>query len=382
MVIFMSRSSPHSTVELRKMNRNRVFHCLYHTAEPLTKQELAYRLSMSLPTLTQNLTELIGMGLVDNSEVADSNGGRRPRILSVVPQARWALGVELSSHHIRLVALDLQVHELGFRTIDLPFHTGEEYSVRLSKIIERFIDELALDRKKLLGVGISIPGIVDNDQRYVTAAPTLGVRKLDVHGLAEHIPYPVYLVNDANAGGFAECWARTGGVQHMAYLSVSRGVGGAILTSGTAYLGTDGRSGEFGHMCIHPGGAPCGCGRLGCLEAYCSTARLSDDLSISLETFFQELSHENAPYSAIWVRYLDDLAVGVANIHAALDCEIVLGGKLSPFMKKHFDALDQRLRRLDPFYQEKPYLAICRYYDHANCIGAALYFVAQFIQQI
>lgn len=378
----MSRLSPHSTVELRKMNRNRVFHYLYYTTEPLTKQQLAYKLSMSLPTLTQNLTELMVMGLVDNSEVADSNGGRKPRILSIVPQARWALGVELSSRHIRLVALDLQVNELGFRVIELPFHTGEEYFVRLSQTIECFIDELGLDREKLLGVGVSIPGIVDNDQQSVTTAPTLGVRKLDVRGIAEHIPYPVYLANDANAGGFAECWGRTSGVQHMAYLSVSRGVGGAILTSGTAYLGTDGRSGEFGHMCIHPGGTPCSCGRRGCLEAYCSTARLSDDLSISLDAFFQELSRGNASYSALWERYVDDLAVGIMNIYAALDCEIVLGGKLSRFMEENFDALNNSLCRLDPSYQEKPYLGICRYYDHSNCIGAALYFVDQFIRQI
>ena len=378
----MSKLSPHSTTELRKLNRNRVFHYLYHAAQPLTKQELAYSLSISLPTLTQNLAELMIMGLVDNSEVADSSGGRKPRILSIVPRARWAMGVEISSRHIRLVALDLQVHELGFRVIDLPFHTGEEYSVRLSQTIEYFIDELELDREKLLGVGISIPGIVDNDQRHVTTAPTLGVRRLDVHSIAEHIPYPVYLVNDANAGGFAECWSRPGGVQHMAYLSVSQGVGGAILTSGTAYLGTNGRSGEFGHMCIHPGGAPCSCGRRGCLEAYCSTARLSDDLSIPLESFFQELSQGNAAYSAIWDRYLDDLAVGITNIYAALDCQIVLGGKLSRFMDENFAALDKRLGQLDPTYQENPYLSICRYYDHSNSVGAALYFVDQFIRKI
>ncbi|WP_294521326.1 ROK family transcriptional regulator [uncultured Pseudoflavonifractor sp.] len=377
----MSKSSPHSTVELRKMNRNRVFQALYHTSEPLTKQELAYRLSMSLPTLTQNLSELMAMGLVDNSEVAGSSGGRKPRILSVVPGARWALGVEISSRHIRLVALDLQVRELGFRAFDLPFHTGEEYAVRLAQTVECFIDELGLDRAKLLGVGVSIPGIVDAAQQYVTTAPTLGVRRLDVRAIAEHIPYPVYLVNDANAGGFAECWGRSG-VQDMAYLSLSRGVGGAILTSGTAYLGANGRSGEFGHMCIHPGGAPCSCGRRGCLEAYCSTARLSDDMGITLEDFFQALAQGHAAYSALWERYLDDLAVGILNIHAALDCQIVLGGKLSRFMGERFSAIDGRLRRLDPAYQEGPYLAICRYYDHSNGIGAALYFVDRFIRQI
>lgn len=377
----MSKPNPHSTVELRKMNRNRVFRALYHTTQPLTKQDLAYQLSMSLPTLTQNLSELMAMGLVDNSETAGSSGGRKPRILSVVPGARWALGVEISSRHIRLVALDLQVRELGFRAFDLPFHAGEEYAVRLAQTVECFIDELALDREKLLGVGVSIPGIVDAAQQSVTTAPTLGVNRLDVRAIAQHIPYPVCLVNDANAGGFAECWGRSG-VQDMAYLSLSRGVGGAIFTSGTAYLGASGRSGEFGHMCIHPGGVPCSCGRKGCLEAYCSTARLSDDMGITLEDFFQALSQGDDAFAALWAQYLDDLAVGILNIHAALDCQIVLGGKLSRFMEEKFDDIDGRLRRLDPSYQEAPYLSICRYYDHSNGIGAALYFVDQFIREI
>ena len=121
----MSKPNPHSTVELRKMNRNRVFRALYHTTQPLTKQDLAYQLSMSLPTLTQNLSELMAMGLVDNSETAGSSGGRKPRILSVVPGARWALGVEISSRHIRtriMTYLSAEAVRSGGREIVIPFN--------------------------------------------------------------------------------------------------------------------------------------------------------------------------------------------------------------------------------------------------------------------
>lgn len=82
----------HSTIEVRRANRNRVFRYLYEATEPVTKQDLAYALSMSLPTLTQNLNELLEEGLIDNSETADSSGGRKPRILTVVPGARYAVG--------------------------------------------------------------------------------------------------------------------------------------------------------------------------------------------------------------------------------------------------------------------------------------------------
>jgi len=376
----MTKNAPRCTAELRRVNRNRVFRCLYSAAGPMTKQDLAYALSMSLPTLTQNLGELLELGLIDNSETADSTGGRKPRILSVVSNARWALGVEISSGHIRLVALDLQVRELGFRAVRRAFRPEEDYGEDLARVIEEFIDGTGLDRSRLLGVGITVPGIVDSAQTYIADAPTLGVRRMEAERLICHIPYPTYLVNDANAGGFAEQWGRPGG-EHMAYLSLGRGVGGAILVSGAAYTGQNARAGEFGHMCIHPGGEMCSCGRRGCLEAYCSTARLSDDLGLTLEEFFDHLDRDGAE-QALWDAYLDDLAVGVSNIHVALDCGVVLGGKLSRFLADRIDGLDRRLRALDPNYQQAPYLSVCRHHDRANGIGAALYFVEQFIGQI
>lgn len=377
----MSRTALHSTAEVRRANRNRVYRYLYGAEETVTKQDLAYALSMSLPTLTQNLNELLEEGLIDNSETADSSGGRKPRILTVIPDARYAVGVELSSNHIRLVALDLQVREVGFRVVQRPFRADREYADQLAQTIESFLDETKVPREKLLGVGITVPGIVEGDQARLTGAYTLGIQRLDVGTLVDRIPYPVHVVNDANAGGFAECWGRTG-VEHMAYLSISRGVGGAILVSGVAYLGNSGRSGEFGHMCIHPDGAPCSCGRRGCLEAYCSTARLSDDLGLSLEQFFARVSAEEQPYTDLWESYLDDLAIGICNIHTALDCSIVLGGKLSVFLAERFDAIGCRLSDLDAAYRESPYLSVCRYHDHSNGIGAALYFIDEFIRQI
>ena len=88
----MCAHRPLSTVEVRKQNRNRVYRHLISLWEPVTKQELAFRLSMSLPTLSQNLNELAEMGLIDRSATTDSTGGRRPRLIAPLPNARFALG--------------------------------------------------------------------------------------------------------------------------------------------------------------------------------------------------------------------------------------------------------------------------------------------------
>ena len=82
-----------STMEMRKKNRNRVYHLLVTQPQPRTRQELAKELVMSLPTLTQNIKELSEMGLIAATGTTDSTGGRRPRLISAVPDARFAVGV-------------------------------------------------------------------------------------------------------------------------------------------------------------------------------------------------------------------------------------------------------------------------------------------------
>lgn len=371
----------HSTAELRKANRNRVYRYLYSATEPVTKQDLAHDLSMSLPTLTQNLNELLEQGLIDNSEIANSTGGRKPRILTVVPGARYAIGAEISPGHIRMVAVDMGIRELGYKAAERRFRGDESYARELAEDIERFIAECGLEREKLLGVGITLPGIVSADQQTVENAPTLKTQRLDVGMLTQYIPYPISVTNDANAGGFAEWWNRTD-LTSMAYLSLGRGVGGAILMNGVPYVGARQRSGEFGHMSIHPGGQECSCGRKGCLEAYCSTARLSDDLELTLDRFFEELKDGDARCAAAWRKYLGNLAVGIVNIHTALDCDVVLGGSLTQYMSDYLGELQECLAGLDPFWDGKTYLHLCRYHGKSNSIGAALGFVDAFLNEI
>ena len=109
----MSSRRPLSTVELRKENRNRVYRYLIAQWEPVTKQDLAFRLSMSLPTLTQNLNELTDMGLLDRSVTTDSTGGRRPRLIIPLPNARFALGIELTASDLHMVAINLRQETLA-----------------------------------------------------------------------------------------------------------------------------------------------------------------------------------------------------------------------------------------------------------------------------
>lgn len=368
-----------STAELRRLNRRNVYQYFYAADEPKTKQEVSTALHLSLPTVTQNLRDLADAGLIAYAGLVDSTGGRRARTMQIVPQARIALGVELSPKHMRLTAIDLLAKEVAYEQIPCVFSNGGDYRDRIAAAIEQFLDKARLDRTRLLGVGITLPGIIDEERGVIEVAPVLGVRKMNLSLLTEQIPYPVYVENDASAGGYAE-WFNRVGLDSMAYLFVGKGVGGALLFGGKPYAGVNRRAGEFGHMCIVPGGRACSCGQRGCLEAYCSTSRLSDDLGLQTEDFFRALNEGNEDYFALWQQYLDDLSRGINSIRMMLDCDVVLGGVLTPYLEEYLPDLRTRLRALNSWGDDGSYFSLGKCGSKANCVGAALHFVAAFLR--
>ena len=270
---------------------------------------------------------------------------------------------------------------MAYQKIILPFSNTAEYGARLAELIEVFLDENHLDRDKLLGVGLTLPGIIGPDQSTIEYAPTIGVHTSTPCRFTSAIPYPTLLDNDANCGGFGEWWNRTD-QQSMAYLSLSRGVGGAILVGGQLYDGISHRAAEFGHMCLHPGGRRCECGRQGCLEAYCSAARISDDLDVTLEVFFQRLEQSNSPYQELWKNYLEDLATAVTTIHTILDCPVMIGGAVSQYLPPYRSQLAKLIRELDPLSDQTDFFTFCPSYSRSICIGAATRFLYDFVNQL
>lgn len=369
-----------STAELRKRNRKNVYHYFYNAESPRTKQDVAAALHLSLPTVTQNLRDLMDAGLIEYVGLDDSTGGRRARTMQLAADTRFSIGVELSPKHIRIIAIDLLAREIAFQRIACPFSKDANYRQQLLAGVEDFLDAFGLDRDRLLGVGVTLPGIINEARGLIEVAPILGIRKMSLSLLTELFPYPVFVENDASAGGYAEWWNRSD-LDSMAYLFLGKGVGGALLIGGKPYAGTNRRSGEFGHMGIVPDGRPCSCGKRGCFEAYCSVSRLTDDLNVQIEDFFEELHAGNTDYFDIWKQYMDFLAVGINSIRMVLDCDVVLGGMIAPFMEDYLPDIRTRLAGLNSFGDDGRYLHLGKCRAKANCIGVALHFVENLINE-
>ncbi|MBT9282149.1 MAG: ROK family protein [Hydrogenibacillus schlegelii] len=128
----------------------------------------------------------------------------------------------------------------------------------------------------LAGVGIGIPGLVDPETKTVALAPNLGWADVPAGALfAEALPWPVALENDARAALLGERWRGAArGVDDVLLVTLGTGVGGAVLSGGRLLRGARGLAGEIGHLPVHPAGARCGCGAVGCLETEASATAL------------------------------------------------------------------------------------------------------------
>lgn len=370
--------------ERKQQTRNNIYRHIYNARGFCSRQSLARELDLSLPTVYQNLSELMAAGLVQDSGEQQYTGGRKASGLSIVPDARIAAGISISEHHLRLVAVDLLLNEIAYQKVEnAPIVRFADMGGLLSDVLERFLDQFGIDRSRLLGVGIALPAVMSPDSRYITAAPTLKLKDTSLEGLTSSIPYPAYVENDATSGGHAESFTRRDN-RNMAYLSLENGVGGAILFGGSPYAGDNRRSGEFGHICVEPGGLRCTCGAQGCLEAYCSPRRIRNAFGISLEDFFARMEgHDTryAEYENLWDNMLRHLAIGINNIHMALDCDVVLGGTLSEFLPPYLPRLKEYVAETNSF-TDAAFLHLSTLRRHTVPLGVALHFIAEFLEQI
>jgi glucokinase len=149
--------------------------------------------------------------------------------------------------------------------------------------VVQMIDSLS-QGVQVRGVGVAAAGFIDAKRSTVYYAPNINWRNEPFRDrLERRVEIPIIIENDANAAGWAEFRFGAGrNVSDMVILTIGTGVGGAIVSGDRLFRGGFGAAAELGHLCVVPGGLPCGCGARGCIEQYGSgraLLRLSNELA-------------------------------------------------------------------------------------------------------
>lgn len=370
----MMTESPSSNMDVKRRNRSNTLRCIL-ASERVSQMELTQRLALSWPTILQNVKELMALGLIREDGVYASTGGRKARAYAPVRDARLAVGVDLAADHVSVVLVDLGGNLLRHARSNLRFSQEDVYLRYLGGLVQRFVETNGA-AEKLLGVGISLPGVVDEEKGLLRDSRALGLRNAALAPFGSYLPWPCRFLSDANAAGLAEARSPENR-RDLVYLSLGDRVDGAILPAGR--LWPHPRAGSFGHMTLIPGGRRCVCGKDGCLDAYCSARRLSDQSGGSLSAFFDELQAGDTQKRAAWREYLEHLAVAVNNLHAAFDCDVVIGGSVGGYLKDFGELLRALLAERNPFGPDASYWKESRAPREASAAGAALALVEAYL---
>jgi glucokinase len=230
------------------------------------------------------------------------------------------------------------------------------------------------------GIGLVVPGVVDEPAGVAVWAANLDFRDLPLAGrVAQRLRLPAVLGHDMRAGGVAEARLGAGrGARHVLFMAVGTGIAAAQVVDGQAVAGAHGAAGELGHVVVLPGGPACGCGGRGCLEAVASAAAIGrryaelageprDAAGVAAA-----LATGDPTAARVWREAVGALADGLVTAQALIDPEVVVvGGGLAEAGEALLAPLRTAVKERLTFHRE-PRLVRAALGDRAGCAGAGL----------
>lgn len=368
--------------QIKEMNRANILKMVRRYGQ-LTKLDLAGALKLSIPTVTANINQMLEEGLVATAGMGSSTGGRKPVIIRLVHDALYSVGVNISPDRVDLLLMNLNGDTVAEATF--PFERDERFSEILDRIearMETLFQEHAVSRDKIAGVGISLPGLVDEDRLILEYAPNIGVKDYDFSRYEERLGLKLYIENEANVAAFAEIeTGKTAAMRNVVCVSITDGVGTGIIIDQQLYKSSRKKAGEFGHMRVTCEDIQCNCGRTGCWELIaskkalfrCYTEATGRKVS-TLEEVFMESELGLPEVQGALEKYIDGLFIGIENIILGLNPEyVIIGGELGRYGRPLLELMNRSNHMKSNFVEyEGSKVVFSELGDQGSLIGAAM----------
>lgn len=371
-----------TNISVKKINRSKVYQYIYRK-KITSKLQIVQDLQMGLSTVSQNLNLLEQDGLIEKNGYFESTGGRKANAIQIVSDFRISIGIGILKNMFHTTAVDLYGNTLYTNTIPFPYSNTPDYYKQVTDKIKEFIATNQYDEEKILGVSIATQGITSPDHSTVLYGNIMNNTGMILEDFSRYLPYPCYLEHDSKSAAFLELWKHPELDSAVVFL-LNRNLGGAIITNHQIHQGSSMHSGTIEHICINPDGPLCYCGNRGCLETYCSANALEQAAGMNIKDFFSLLREKKSPQlTQIWKDYLHHLAFAMKNINLIIDAPIIISGYLAPyFLEDDIAYLTKHINVSSPFALNKEHIFVGTNGQYTPAIGAALFYVNQFIHAI
>ena len=366
---------------------------------PISRAEICRLTGLNKATVSTIVKEWIRLGLLTETELGKSEGGRKPILLNPVYGAGCAIALDIDIAQVRAILTDLSGEAVLARetcpTHQTPF---PQVYQQVCQVIDRLVAAMPETPYGLVGIGAAVHGVVDLSG-LIRFIPRLGWRNVDLRSLLqERYQVPVSLDNDGNLAAWAQQKMDLSTLdlgqgpgeplQSLAVVNIGDSISAGLITQGEVLRGYHGFANAIGHHTINwDEPVQCHCGKYGCWEQYCSdSAVIAYANSVlprpisSLEELVVLIRYQDPMAQQVLDRFTTFLAVGLTNIIFIFDCQaIALSSELLSALPYYLPEV--RRKMVLPITHAEKVTLSCLGKDGA-ILGAASQAVEAFFQKL
>ncbi|MGN9867229.1 ROK family transcriptional regulator [Bacillus swezeyi] len=372
------------TFQLMKSVNKSIILNKIRTAEPISRAQIAKETRITPPTVSSIVKELIDQGLVKESTLGNSSGGRKPTMLHINTGAFYVIGVDAGPETVECILTDLAggIFQRTSSLLEKPL-TNDKFMAVLKENIDTILSHSSVDQEKIIGIGIAMHGVVDAETGTSLIAPILNLTNIPIkEALEREFNLTVKVENDARAMALGESWfGGHGDVDSMAAVNIGRGVGAGIVISGKLYHGAQGIAGELGHMIIDMNGEICECGNRGCLQTLVSGPAIAErgrtqlkerSDGLTAQDLFEMAQSGNQTCIDLFHETGSIIGIGLTNfIHLVNPSKMVLGGGVMKGEKFMMPAIIETIQKKALTAEARQTeVAVTRLGEEATLLGA------------
>ena len=356
-----------STTEMRLINRSVILE-LIRTNSPISRTEISRRLKVSLPTVMRVIDGLVAENLVCPNGQKEWSGGRTRTMYKFNGMARLCIGLDLGGTKLYGGVADLNGNIMHEEHIAHHQTQADESLQLLYEFIDKLLEYVNDTGLPLLGIGLGVPGTIDQTTGNVKLAPSLGWFDFPLKTrLEERYHHPLLIENDVNLAAIGELWAKPDDVENLVLITIGAGIGAGVVINRILYRGSHHMAGEIGYTIpdrnllgrTYPGfGAfeqlASGDGIAMRARKLLKGKRPEESLeSITAEEVFDAARKGEDWGCLILSETVDYLAQAIAFVNQLLDPDvIILGGGVSRDADLLIQPILDRLRGSIPFLQK------------------------------
>lgn len=384
-----------TSIGLKKHLQKKKLIRLLYLKGALTISRIISYMELSAPTVQGLLDELVDESLVELKGPGASKGGRRPNLYGLKDNAFYILAIDIGRQSTRVSVFNNNNESItGVQFIPLILENNFKVIDRIHQFANSVIEDSGIDTKKIVGVGIDMPGLVETEKGINHSY--LNFDKPIRSIFKERFGKPVVIMNDAQAKAAAEFrFGLATGKKNVLVLHIGSGLGTGMILNGKPYFGSKGFSGEFSHIHMIDKGYLCNCGKRGCLETLASGMALTRNVLKSLENGEESSLTEmvNNDFTKINQKIILDAALngdqfsinhlseigrelgkGIAILVQILNPElIILGGRIAEAGKYLTIPIEQALFQYTiPNISEDLKIVVSKLGDKANLLGSVI----------